>query len=42
MAERNYPCDNIILVYFGGNDTTLNQVCFSLLLATCRVLAIIT
>lgn len=26
MAERNYPCDNIIIVYFGGNETTLNAV----------------
>ena len=26
MSERNYPCDNIIIVYFGGNETTLNAV----------------
>jgi len=24
MAERNYPCDNIIMVYFGGDEVSLN------------------
>jgi len=26
MAQRNYPCDNFIIVYFGGNDSVLDQV----------------
>ncbi len=26
MAERNYPCDNFLVVYFGSNATQLNQV----------------
>lgn len=26
MAERNYPCDNIILVYFGGQPSDFDKV----------------
>jgi len=24
MSQRNYPCDNIVITYFGGNTTYLN------------------
>ena len=26
MAQRNYPCDNYLVVYFGDSEVEMNEV----------------